>query len=167
MTLSFLKAHGRSLAIFLAIIVVIQLLGNYTTMQTVSSWYADLEKPFFSPPNWVFGPVWTILYLIIAVTGWLLWPDFPRDYDEKFQDPVIFCYFIQLIFNALWSPLFFGLRQPQAALIDIILMLIFIGLTIYHAYRAGNKKVAYLFTPYFLWVTFATTLNTGIVMLNP
>lgn len=167
MNLSYIKAHSRSLLIFLAIVVVIQILGSYTTIQTVSTWYADLSKPVFSPPNWVFAPVWTILYLMIAVTGWLLWPDFPNDYDEKIQDPTIFCYFIQLIFNALWSPLFFGLRKPEAALIDIILMLVFIGLTIYHAHRAGNKKVVYLFAPYFLWTAFATVLNAGIVLMNP
>lgn len=162
-----LKKHWRSLGLFLAIIIFIQIVGAYTTMQTVSTWYVELNKPFFSPPNWLFGPVWTILYLMIAAAGWLLWPDFPNDYDEKIQEPAIYCYFLQLIFNALWSPLFFGLRKPQAALVDIMLMVVFIGMTIYYTHRANNRPIVLLLAPYFLWVSFATFLNLCIVLMNP
>lgn len=161
------KKHWRSLGLFFAIIIFIQIVDSVSTMQTVTTWYATLAKPSFSPPNWLFGPVWTIFYVMIAVSGWLLWKDFPNNYDEKIQEPAVFSYFLQLIFNALWSPLFFGLRQPKAALVDIMLMLVFITLTLYYAYRSGNRVVAFLFVPYLLWVSFASALNLGIVLLNP
>lgn len=138
------------------------LLGTIFTIPSIPTWYATLNKPFFSPPNWLFGPVWTLLYLLIGISAYLIWRK--HRFGSKSR-PFWQAYFIQLALNSVWSPIFFGLRSPGLALIIIVPMWYFIFRTI----RAGDKLIkwsAYLLYPYLAWVSFATLLNLAILMLN-
>lgn len=122
-------------------------------------WYAALDKPVWTPPGWVFGPVWTALYLMIGIAGWLLW---------KAGSPARFAlalWGLQLGLNALWSPLFFGLEAPGAALVMIVLLLAAIAATVAVA-RRTVPVAAWLLVPYLAWVAFATALNAAIWRLN-
>jgi tryptophan-rich sensory protein len=133
------------------------------TIAAIPTWYATLNKPFFSPPNWVFGPVWTTLYFLMGVSAFLIW----QKGLQKKQVKRAFVYFIlQLIFNFLWSLLFFGLHSSLFGLIGIVLLLIFIVLSIVSFYKL-SKIAAYLLVPYLIWVSFATILNTSLLVLNP
>ena len=132
------------------------------TINAIPTWYAALLKPPFSPPNWLFGPVWLSLYFLMGVAFYLIWrQDFHKG---KVKVAVIF-FIAQLGLNFLWSVLFFGLHSPLLGLIDILGLLVLIILTLrsfYHVY----KPAAYLLVPYLLWVSFATILNVAIVLLN-
>ncbi len=132
------------------------------TISAITTWYVFLNKPFFSPPNWVFGPVWTILYFMMGISAFLIWQ---RGLGNKKVKRALTYFLIQLFFNFLWSFLFFGLHSPIIGLVDIIALLISIILTIGAFYKI-SKAAAYLLIPYFLWVSFATLLNIAIVLLN-
>lgn len=125
------------------------------------AWYAALAKPPWTPPSWLFAPVWFLLYLGIAVAGWLVW---------RAVRPVavlpLALWVAQLVLNAAWSWLFFGLHRPGAALADIIVLLVLILAFVVAAYRVSSVA-AWLIVPYALWVLFATVLNAAIVRLNP
>jgi translocator protein len=131
------------------------ILGSFFTVSSIPTWYVTLNKPFFSPPNWIFGPVWTILYVLIGISLYLVW--------TKKKVPSVF--WIQLFLNAIWSIIFFGLRNPAFALINIIALWIVIILTIRSFYTI-NKLSANLLYPYFVWVSFASILNFSIWILN-
>ncbi|MBI2036014.1 tryptophan-rich sensory protein [Candidatus Microgenomates bacterium] len=131
-------------------------LGSIFTFSAIPTWYQTLNKPFFSPPNWIFGPVWTILYILMGISLYLVW--------QKRGVPAVF--WIQLILNALWSILFFGLKNPSLALVDIVALWVAIFLTI-KAFSKISKPAGNLLIPYILWVTFASILNLAIVLLNP
>lgn len=147
--------------ICLVIVYTTAFLGSYFTFPSISGWYTTLYKPPFSPPNWIFGPVWTILYLMMAVSFYLIWE---KKKLVNIKQPVrLFC--LQLFFNFLWSLLFFGLHQPLLAFIDIVLLWIFILLTILE-FKKRSKLASYLLIPYLLWVSFASILNLSIVLLN-
>ena len=129
-----------------------------------STWYAGLNKPFFSPPNWIFGPVWTILYILMGISLYLIWIKNPSTSLRTISIPSIF--WIQLVLNAVWSIIFFGMKNPLLALVDVVALWIAIFLTI-KAFSKINKLSAYLLYPYLAWVTFASILNLAIVFLNP
>ncbi len=131
------------------------ILGSFFTVSAIPTWYQTLNKPSFSPPNWIFGSVWTILYFLMGISLYLVW--------TKRTVPTVF--WIQLILNALWSIIFFGMRNPTLALVDIVALWIAIVLTIKSFYRI-NKLAGKLLIPYLLWVSFATILNLSIVLLN-
>lgn len=141
---------------------LVGLLGTPFTINSIPTWYATLNKPFFSPPNWIFGPVWTLLYFLMGVSFYLIlkkgWKKKPVKNATKF-------FIAQLVVNFLWSPIFFGLRSPLLGLITIVLMWILIVLTIKKFYPL-SKLAAYLLIPYLLWVSFATILNASILFLN-
>lgn len=130
-------------------------LGSLSTMSQINSWYSTIAKAPFNPPNWVFGPAWTILYILMAISLSLVW--------RKTSFPIIFL--IQLFLNFLWSYIFFGLHLPLFAFIDIILLWIFILLTIIK-FATIDKTAAYLLYPYLAWVSFASILNLFVVLLN-
>lgn len=132
------------------------------TIPAISSWYKTLHKPSFSPPNWVFGPVWTVLYFLMGVSFFLIWN---RKMRTKKERSALLFFFVQLLLNFLWSFLFFGLHSPLLSLIDIILMVIFIGITMKDFFQI-SKPAFLLFIPYLLWVSFATMLNAAILFLN-
>lgn len=134
-------------------------LGSAATAPAIESWYANLDKPFFNPPNWIFAPVWTLLYIFMAIAFYLIWIS-----GKKIKRPAIL-YFVQLGLNTFWSILFFGLKIPSVALLEIIILWIFIYLTAQSFYKI-NKLAGYLLIPYLAWVSFATLLNYYIVLLN-
>jgi tryptophan-rich sensory protein len=131
-------------------------LGSVFTVSAIPDWYVTLNKPFFSPPNFVFGPVWTILYILMGISLYLVW--------TKRGVPTVF--WVQLALNALWSIIFFGLKNPLLAFVEIIILWLAILLTTKSFYKI-NKLAANLLIPYLAWVTFATILNLSIVILNP
>jgi tryptophan-rich sensory protein len=137
-------------------------LGSLATTPNIPTWYATLNKPLWNPPNWLFAPVWTILYIMMGVSLFLIWkrPDSGRS-----QRAFYVIYLTQLVLNVLWSFLFFGLKNPPAALVEIVILWLTILFTI-RAALATDKRAAYLLAPYLAWVTFATCLNLAIVMLN-
>jgi len=143
-------------------ILIVQLagfLGSLFTITSTGSWYSEIVKPEFNPPNAVFGPVWTTLYLLIGISLYLVL------ISKKPKKTALYLFFTQLVLNTLWSILFFGLQNPLFAFIEIIILWISILLTIIYFYRI-NKKAAYLLIPYILWVTFAAILNLSIYILN-
>ncbi|MEM9300612.1 MAG: TspO/MBR family protein [Pseudomonadota bacterium] len=124
------------------------------------AWYASLDKPSWTPPNWLFGPAWTVLYACIVAAAWLIW----RETGSLLALPLLF-WFGQVVFNALWSWLFFGVRLPVLALLDLLLMLACILAFIVSAWSV-SRSAALLFVPYAVWVTFAGSLNFAIWRLN-
>lgn len=141
---------------------LIGLLSTPFTIASIPAWYAGLIKPSFSPPNWIFAPVWTILYFLIGISVFLVWKKGIKNKEIKIA---IYYFSAQLFFNFLWSVIFFGLHQPLFAFIDIIALLIAIVLTMIKFNRI-SKTALYLLIPYLLWVSFAAVLNGAIVLLN-
>jgi len=137
-------------------------LGTIFTISSIPTWYAFLNKPFFSPPNYLFGPVWTILYILMGVSLALIWQ---KGIKKRTVRDAMFLFGIQLLLNALWSPVFFGVRNLFLALIIIVLMWIFILKTIL-AFAKIDKTASYLLYPYIAWVSFATILNFSVWFLN-
>ena len=125
---------------------------------TPGDWYAELNKPFFNPPNWIFGPVWTVLYVMIALAG-------ARTWLRRITDGAMTAWWIQLGLNFLWSPIFFTVQSPGAALVVILGLLASIA-TFIRITWASDRLSALLFLPYLVWVAFATLLNASIVFLN-
>ena len=121
-------------------------------------WYQSLAKPSFNPPNWVFAPVWSILYIIIGVVGARTWLALRRGIAMRL-------WFAQLVFNFAWSPVFFGLKDPTSAVIIILGLLISVAGFIAVSWRQ-DRTAALLFLPYLAWVAFATALNAAIIALN-
>lgn len=137
-------------------------IGSLFTSMSVSTWYQTLEKPTFTPPSSVFGPVWTTLYLLMGVAAWLIWR---QGLDKPGVRVALIAFLVQLGLNTLWSVLFFGLRNPLYGLVDIALLWIAILITILAFYRL-SKPASALLLPYIAWVSFAAVLNYYIWRLN-
>lgn len=145
-----------SLILFLALV-----LGGSLALSGLSmpgAWYAGLVKPSFNPPAWLFGPVWTVLYILIAVAGWRVWQRDRTGWPMKL-------WWVQMALNFLWTPVYFGAHQIGLALVVILLMLAAILAFIASAWRQ-DRVAAWLFVPYAAWVAFASLLNGSIWMLN-
>jgi benzodiazapine receptor len=127
-----------------------------------AAWYQTLAKPPFNPPDWVFAPVWTILYVMIAIAGWRVW----RKAGIAGAKRPLAAYGLQLVLNFGWSVLFFGVQRTGWALAEVVVLLVVIVAT-WWLFRPIDKPAAFLFVPYGLWVAFATVLNLSIVILNP
>lgn len=125
-------------------------------------WYAALSKPSLNPPDWIFAPVWTTLYFLMAISIWLVWKKAPTK--EIFSTPRNL-FLVQLALNALWSPLFFGLHRPDLAFINLVLLWFFILLMIVSYFRI-SRTAAFLQIPYLAWVSFAGLLNFSLWLLN-
>lgn len=136
-------------------------LASHFTRPAIPTWYEHLRKPAFTPPSWLFGPVWTLLYLSMAVAAWLVWRE--RGCGGVWTALALFL--VQLALNALWSYLFFGLRSPAAALAEIILLWVAIFATVLAFWRISHAA-GWLLWPYLLWVAFAGFLNLSIWRLN-
>jgi len=149
------------LAIFLVICLGCAGVGAVVTNLSVRDWYATLEKPSWNPPNWLFGPVWTTLYIGMAIAAWLVWRQ--RGLAEGWLPLTLFG--IQLTLNAIWSSLFFGLRSPGAAFAEIMLLWVAILATIIVFARYSNSAAA-LLVPYLVWVSFAAVLNWTLWRMN-
>ena len=124
-------------------------------------WYEGLAKPSWNPPPWVFGPVWSLLYVMMAVAAWLVW----RRGGWRLRRKPLGLYLIQLVLNAAWTPVFFGLHQPGWALLVILLLLAAVAATMLAFFRT-DKAAGFLFVPYLLWVGFASFLNFTLWWLN-
>lgn len=150
----------------LIIAVLIPLLvgsaGGGFTASEISGWYAQLNKPSWNPPNWLFGPVWTILYILMGIALYLIWK---AGVNTSLKQTAVILFAVQLILNFFWSIIFFNQHQIGWALVEIIVMWGFILLTIFSFSRINNTA-AWLLVPYISWVSFATILNYTIWKLN-
>ena len=153
----------QSLALlgFVAACLAVGGLGGAMTTPEIAGWYATLAKPSFNPPNWIFGPVWTTLYILMAVAAWLVW----RRGGWRDAQPALLLFALQLLLNCAWSLLFFGLHRVGVALVDIAVLLVTIAATAL-AFRPYSATAAFLLVPYLAWVCFATVLNFAIWRLN-
>ena len=142
------------------------IIGSFFTFSSVSNWFPTLVKPWFSPPSWLFGPVWTILYFLMGLSLYIVWNYKTETVSkQKYKKQFFILFGIQLILNALWSFLFFGLKSPISGLIDILFLDITVITTIIYANRV-SKYAAVLLAPYMAWIIFATLLNFEIALLN-
>lgn len=140
----------------------IGLISSIVTKSAIPNWYENLEKPFFSPPNWVFGPVWTFLYILMGIAIGRVWFFGRRHLWGK---TAIYHFLSQLILNGLWSLVFFGLRNPSLSMVVIVILWILIQRTIFW-FRLVDKKASIMLYPYIVWVSFASILNAFIIYLN-
>jgi benzodiazapine receptor len=155
---------GEILILFSSIIIcqLAGIIGSVFTTPAIPRWYANINKPSFNPPNWVFAPVWTTLYLLMGISLFLVWRTGLNEKDIKIAVAV---FILQLVLNALWSFLFFGLESPFAAFIEIIFLWAAILISIILFFRISWVAGA-LLIPYILWVSFASVLNFSIWRLN-
>jgi len=151
-----------TLAVALLIPQIIGLLGSLFTSATIPTWYATLTRPELAPPNWVFGPVWTVLFILMGIASFLI---FQKGYERRDVRIALSFYGAQLILNLLWSLLFFGARNPGLAFAEIVVLWLVLFLTI-RKFWPLSKTSAYLLVPYILWVSFAGYLNYSIWILN-
>jgi len=138
-------------------------IGSIFTTPAIPTWYAALEKPAFTPPNWLFAPAWITLYLLMAIAAFLVWR---QGLEQKEVKTALIVFLVQLILNALWSVVFFGLTSPLYGMVVIIALWVAILLTIISFFRLSTAAGA-LLLPYILWVSFAAVLNISIWALNP
>lgn len=138
------------------------IIGSVFTVSSIPTWYATLNRPPLSPPNWLFGPVWTTLYALMGIAAFLVWK---KGLDRKDVKLALGIFLGQLVLNSLWSIIFFGLQNPGAALVEIIFLWLAIVATIM-AFAKISKSAAWLLLPYLLWVSFAAYLNYSIWTLN-
>lgn len=149
--------------IFVATCLGVGFISSFATQSGVETWFPTLVKPSFNPPNWVFAPVWSFLYILMGVAAGRVWDriDFERDSVKK----ALLFFWIQLALNALWSVLFFAMKNPLLALIEIVLLWLLIYET-YVQFKKIDKIAGLLFIPYLAWVGFATILNASLWWLN-
>jgi benzodiazapine receptor len=151
------------LIVLLAIVFAVAAVGAGVTSPKLATWYGGLNKPAFNPPAWVFGPVWAVLYLLMAVAAWRVWE---ADAEAAEKRGALAWFAIQLALNALWTPVFFGLQRPVSGLIVMLVLMAAVAATLSRFYRV-DRVAGLLLVPYLAWVAFATVLNAAIVGLNP
>jgi benzodiazapine receptor len=157
-------SRGRSPLVLLAFVILVAVASataSSVTLPQIGGWYAGLEKPWFNPPNWLFGPVWTALYAMMAIAGWLVW----RERGLKGARGPLALFGLQLALNILWSLIFFGLEQPGAAFVEIVALWLAVCATMIAFWRIKPLAGA-LFVPYLLWVSYAAVLNGAVWRLN-
>jgi benzodiazapine receptor len=154
----------RYIGLLIALIVCFgaAAVGSLATTPAIGSWYATIHKPFFTPPNWIFGPVWTILYAMMAVSAWLVWE---KGLAKKEVQSALLVFLAQLAVNSFWSFLFFAWHLLWGAYFGIIVLWILILLTIFR-FSKLDRTAAWLLVPYILWVSFASFLNLAVALLN-
>ena len=145
--------------LFLLITFSASLIGGLATINFMNPWYSLLNKPIFNPPDWVFGPVWTILYFMMTISIWLYWHTKNREMNT------IYIYFTHLVFNATWSITFFIFHNMILALVVLIILIALI-INLILSFRRVKMISAYLMIPYLLWCCFALILNTSLIILN-
>jgi len=161
-TLKNIKLHYAIISILGCL--SIGFLGSLTTQSSIQTWYPTIAKPFFNPPAWVFAPVWTLLYILMGLSFAIIWSHSTNKLN-KIKKKAMFIFGIQLVLNALWSVLFFGLCNPFLAFIEILLLWLLIFETI-KAFKKIDVLASKLLYPYLAWVSFATILNASIWYLN-
>ncbi len=157
-----MKKKVLYICIAVSICLLIGFLSSFATQSSVNTWYTTLNKPSFNPPNSVFAPVWTVLYVLMGVAAGIVWS---KGFHHIWVKTALYHFGFQLLLNSLWSIVFFGFKNPFWALIVIFALVAFILLTI-RWFRVVSKLAALLMIPYLLWVAFATILNFSIWQLN-
>ena len=150
------------LLLFILIAEAAGIIGTYFTIDAIPTWYAGLAKPMFSPPNWLFGPVWTILYALMGTAAFFVWDE---RYEKTHASRALGWYWFQLFLNAIWTPVFFGAHGLGFALLVIIALFLSIVMMI-REFSKVNGWLAVLLLPYLAWVLFASMLNYSLWMLN-
>ena len=156
------RLDRRKLVVSILLCVVVGSLGSIFTYPAIGTWYASLAKPSFTPPNWLFAPVWTALFILMGIALYLVWS---KGLKAKGVKTALEIFGIQFALNVLWSFLFFGLRSPLYGFVEIIVLWFAILATIVSFYRI-SRPAAYLLAPYIIWVTIAAALNYSILVLN-
>ncbi len=154
---------GLVLAGFIGLCLAVGALGGWVTAPAVAEWYPTLNKPSWNPPDWVFAPVWTTLYILMAVAAWLVWK---RGQTGAAIKGAMTLFFSQLLLNLAWSFLFFGARQPGTAFVEILMLWAALLATLIAFWRL-SKPAGALLLPYLAWVSFAAVLNYTVWQLNP
>jgi len=154
-----MTVSGRTLPSLIAFLAATFLVAALGAQFTPGEWYASLVKPAFNPPNWIFAPVWSVLYAMMAVAAWLVWCE-----TQTLGRPIIL-WFVQLVLNATWSWLFFGLERPDLAAVEILVLLGVI-LALAAAFFRIHRLAGWLLVPYIAWVSFASVLNIALWRLN-
>ena len=149
--------------VMVATCLVIGYFSGMVTRSAITTWYPTLVKPSFNPPNWIFAPVWTMLYIMMGVAAGLVWDRIGQQ-KEVVKNALVF-FAVQLVLNALWSFLFFGLKNPMLSGLEIVILWLMIFET-YSKFIKINKIAGYLLIPYLLWVSFASVLNANIWWLK-
>ena len=150
------------LAISIIIPLAVGFISSFFTRNSIPTWYNTLVKPALSPPNWIFFPVWTLLYVMMGISLYFVWR---KGFNNKTKT-AIYLFSAQLLLNFLWTFLFFGLKSMLLAFVEIIILWIMILVTILRFYKI-SKLAAYLLIPYIVWVSFASYLNFSVFLLNP
>ena len=153
-----MKNKYLSLIIILLITFIAPMIGSYATSTFKEPWYSQIILPSFNPPSWVFAPVWSTLYLLMSLAIWRVWIKF-------FDTKLLKIYFVHLFFNSTWSVVFFGFHLIGAALINLVIILIFISILM-KEYFSRDKVSFYLMIPYLIWSSYALILNSSIFLLN-
>lgn len=157
-----MKRKIIKILIAVAICLLVGFLSGFATQSSVNDWYLTLNKPSFNPPNWIFAPVWTILYVMMGLAAGIVWG---KGFHHIWVKTALYHFGFQLLLNAMWSIIFFGMKKILLALIVIVALLVLIVLTI-RWFNVVSKKAAWLMVPYLLWVSFATVLTYKIWELN-
>jgi benzodiazapine receptor len=151
-----------ALVLWVGLCLGVAWVGSWVTRPAIPGWYAGLVKPSWTPPSWVFGPVWISLYILMGVAAWLVW----RRGGFTAATLPLALFLVQLALNALWSPLFFGLKMPGVALADIVLLWLAILATLV-SFWGVSATAGWFLVPYLLWVSYAAALNFAIWRANP
>ncbi len=151
------------LAVSIVVCQCAGIIGSVFTTPAIPTWYAALQKPAFTPPSWLFAPAWITLYLLMGIAAFFVWR---VGLDNRRARVALFIFLIQLVLNALWSVVFFGMQSPLYGVIVIIILWVTILATII-SFTRTSRLAAWLLVPYILWVSFASVLNISIWMLNP
>ena len=160
------QTRGRNLdlgalALSIAFVAVVAIVGGLSTDTGPGTWYSSIDKPAWTPPGAVFGPVWTVLYVAMAVAAWMVWRERHRA-DVRLP---LALYVAQLLVNAAWTAIFFGAERPGWALVDILVLAVLVVATIV-AFRPASRVAAWLLVPYLAWVCFAASITAGVAALN-
>ena len=156
-----LKSDWLRLIICIVICIMAGIVGSIFTSRNIPTWYATINKPTFNPPNWVFAPVWTTLYLMMGISLFLIW----RQRNAMSISPAIYFFAIQLILNTLWSVIFFGMKLLLVGFIEICILMDFYFIIHHFILRNFTCRITFLI-PYLLWVSYASVLNFSIYKLN-
>ena len=137
-------------------------IGPMATQTSVNTWYVTLNKPVFNPPNWLFAPVWTLLFVLMGISAGIIWN---KGFYHKWVKIALYHFGFQLLLNVAWSLVFFGMKEIFGALLVVVTLFVLLLFT-YKRFKVVNAKAAYLLVPYVLWVAFASVLNFSIWQLN-
>ncbi|MBU2948698.1 TspO/MBR family protein [Zobellia uliginosa] len=157
-----MKKKALYITYAVSICLVIGFISSFATQSSVNDWFTTLNKPSFNPPNWLFAPVWTVLYIMMGVAAGIVWA---RGFYHLWVQTALYHFGFQLLLNAAWSIVFFGLKEPFWALLVILTLLIVLSITI-KRFKVVSTTAAWLLVPYLLWVCFATILNYKLWELN-